>query len=71
VIDESRARIAAALEGGATRSKLAAQVDEQFQLGTISGSTACLQTGLIYGLSDDEIVEDCRAAYLEELDQLQ
>lgn len=71
VIDGSRTGIAAALERGATRSGLAAQVDEQFKQGAISGSTACLQTGLIYGLSDDEIVVDCRAAYQTEIDQLQ
>ena len=70
VIDESRASIDAALGSGATRSQLAAQVDEQFKLGNIAGSTACLQTGLAYGLSDDEIVDDCHDAYLEEIGEL-
>jgi hypothetical protein len=60
VIDQSRQNIRDAMGRGVTRSKLAAQIEKQLRLGNISESTACLQKGLIQGLSDDEIVENCR-----------
>ena len=69
VIDQSRAGIQEQLDRGKPRSELVAMIDEQFRLGTISASTACLQTGLINGLSDDEIVDDCREAYQSEIDK--
>lgn len=67
VIDESRDLITDALARGESRSIMARKVDAARRQGAISESTACLQRGLVYGLSDDEIVKDCRSAYEDEL----